>query len=555
MYQATDLYKRLVRQSARRQIMGGTITLASRETIDLTPRNVAEGGMEISCATSQQGAFTLGAAVIGELTLTLINHEKQFEAADFSGAVIRSSIGLLTQQKWDGTKTVEWVPLGVYTVDEAVKTNATVTITALDNMARFERPYSDSKLTYPATLKQIVTDACTVCGVTLAAPDFPGSGYTVSRRPEEKSITCREMLSYAAQLAGCYARCNREGALVVGWYDLTAAPYEPVGVQSSDVAAADIAVTGVQIIPQDSEAAPANSGGEGYVVKIENNPLAQNDLQVLVDALGTRLIGITFRPYTVQCLSDPSLDVGDTVRVTDRHGTIHTSFVSNISYAPDGSMTLTADAESKLSNVSTRFTAAEKLQEQVNKVEDAVTKQGTEISQTKQEIELKAYKDKLISLINISPETIKIKANRIEISGVITAEDLEGEGTTTINGANIKTGRIESVDGDWWLDLESGVVYLSKGTFAGRIEWGDNSYIDVNSKGQTVLKSNKGVSVVAPVLDVDGDVECTDIICRKIEFGGTSPTRDGYDGEVGITRSDGSKRVMLFENGIFVGYV
>ncbi|WP_050698044.1 hypothetical protein [Anaeromassilibacillus senegalensis] len=555
MHQTTELYKQLIRRTARRQIVGGTITLSSGETIDLTPRNVAEGGLEISCATSQQGAFTIGAAVIGELTLTLINHEKQFEASDFTGAVIRSSIGLLTQQKWDGTKTVEWVPLGVYTVDEAVKTNATVTITALDNMARFERPYSDSKLTYPATLKQIVTDACTVCGVTLAAPDFPGSGYTVSRRPEEKSITCREILSYAAQLAGCYARCNREGALMVGWYDIAAAPYEPVGIQSSDVAAADIAVTGVQIIPQDTEAAPVNSGGEGYVVKIENNPLAQNNLQVLADDLGARLVGFTFRPYTVQCLSNPSLDVGDTVRVTDRHGTVHTSFVSNISYAPDGSMTLTADAESKLSNASTRFTAAEKLQEQVNKVEDAVTEQGTEISQTKQEIELKAYKDELISLINISPETIKIKANRIEISGVITAEDLEGEGTTTINGANIKTGRIESVDGDWWLDLESGVVYLSKGTFAGRIEWGDNSYIDVNSKGQTVLKSNKGVSVVAPVLDVDGDVECTDIICRKIEFGGTSPTRDGYDGEVGITRSDRSKRVMLFENGIFVGYV
>lgn len=561
MYQATDLYKRLIRQSARRQILGGSITLTAGETIDLTPRNVAEGGLEISCATSQQGTFTVGAAVIGELTLTLINHEKQFEATGFTGAVIRPSVGLLTQQKWDGTKTVEWVPLGVYTVDEAVKTNATVTITALDNMARFERPYSDSKLTYPATLKQIITDVCTVCGVTLAAPDFPGSDYTVARRPEEKSITCREVLSYAAQLAGCYARCNREGALVVGWYDLAASPYEPVGVQSSDVAAADIAVTGVQIIPQNTEATPVNSGGEGYVVKIENNPLAQNNLQVLVDDLGSRLIGFIFRPYTVQCLSDPSLDVGDTVRVTDRHGAVHTSFVSNITYAPDGSMTLTADAESKLSNASTHFTATEKLQEQVNKVEDAITKQGTEISQTKQEIELKAYKDELISLINISPETIKIEANRIEISGVITANDLEGEGTTTINGANIKTGRIESENGDWWLDLETGEVHMSKGIFAGEIHWGTDNYIEQTRSGYTAISAKNSVSFFTPQLAVEGgdvrcdDISAIDITCRRIEFGGTSPTRDGYDGEVGITRSDGSKRVMLFESGIFVGYV
>lgn len=563
MFNTTNLYKRLIQQPGRRQMIGGTITLADGVTIDLTPRNVSEGGLEVSTATSQQGTFTLGAAVIGELSLALINHERQFETADFTGAIIRPTMGLLTQQKWDGTQTIEQIPLGVYTVDDADKTNSTVTISALDNMEKFERPYSDSDLTYPATLMQIVSDACAVCGVALATPDFPGSGYTVAQRPDEENITFREIVSYAAQLAGCYTYCNRDGALVVGWYDLSTTPYQPVGVQSSDVAAADIMITGVQIIPKDSNVASVKAGTEGYIVKIDNNPLAQDNLQDLVDTLAEKLIGFSFRPYTIECLSDPSLDVGDTIRITDRHGRQHVSLVSNIVYTPDGTMTVTADAESKLSNASTRFTAAEKLQEQVNKVEDTVTKQGTEISQNKQEIELKAYKDQIIATINISPETIKIKANRLEITGFVSFDDLENEGSTTINGANITTGRIESADGDWWLDLESGEVYLSKGTFSGEIRWGDDNYIEQNRNGDTIISAANDVTILIGgkhgKLNVAGDVTCDSVDCFHV-YGSTVEADElhaanGYTGEVGITRSDGSKRTMEFRDGIFLGYV
>ena len=563
MFNTTNLYKHLIQQSGRRQMIGGTITLADGVIIDLTPRNVSEGGLEVSTATSQQGVFTLGAAVIGELSLTLINHERQFEAADFTGAVIRPSIGLLTQQKWDGTQTIEQVPLGVYTVDDADKTNSTVTISALDNMEKFERPYSDSNLTYPATLRQIISDTCTVCGVTLATPDFPGGDYTVKQRPDEENITAREIVSYAAQLAGCYTYCNRNGALVVSWYDLSSTPYQPTGIQSSNVAANDITITGVQIISQDSNMESFKFGTEGYIIKIENNPLAQNNLQGLVDFLGEKLTGFSFRPYTLECLSDPSLDVGDAVCVADRHGGKHISFVSNITYAPDGTMTVSADAESKLNNASTHFTTTQKLQGQVNKVEDTVTKQGTEINQSKQEIELKAYKDQIIATINISPEDIKIKANRLEITGFVSFDDLENEGSTTINGANITTGRIESADGDWWLDLESGEVYLSKGTFAGEVRWGDDNYIEQNRSGNTVISAANDVTILTGgnrgKLDISGDVTCDSVDCSHV-YGSTVEAdelhaADGYTGEVGITRSDGSKRTMEFRDGIFLGYV
>ena len=141
--------------------------------------------------------------------------------------------------------------------------------------------------------------------------------------------------------------------------------------------------------------------------------------------------------------------------------------------------------------------------------------------------------------------------------------DLEGEGTTIINGANITTGRIESENGDWWLDLESGDVYLSKGTFAGEIRWGDDNYIEQNRNGDTIISAANDVTILTGgkrgKLDIAGDVTCDSVGCHYV-YGSTVEADElhaanGYTGEVGITRSDGSTRIMEFEDGIFLGYV
>ena len=42
----------------------------------------------------------------------------------------------------------------------------------------------------------------------------------------------------------------------------------------------------------------------------------------------------------------------------------------------------------------------------------------------------------------MSPETIKINASKINISGFVTFSDLSTSGYTTINGSNITTGTI-----------------------------------------------------------------------------------------------------------------
>lgn len=222
-------------------------------------------------------------------------------------------------------------------------------------------------------------------------------------------------------------------------------------------------------------------------------------------------------------------------------------------------------------NVVTLSSVVKPIQETIDGVQDnleeTTAKVQASIKQTESEIELCARKDNLISLINVSPEGIRIDANRLDITGVITAEDLEGEGTTVINGANITTGRIESESGDWWLDLESGEAYLSKGTFAGEISWGDNNYIKQFQSGETMLSADDSIHVMAPFLSVVGNIgcraltcnlnaECDNLICNtikcdNIEVDGTT----GYSSEVGVVMSNGKNANLIFKKGIYTGYV
>ena len=73
----------------------------------------------------------------------------------------------------------------------------------------------------------------------------------------------------------------------------------------------------------------------------------------------------------------------------------------------------------------------------------------TAISQTAEEINIEVSKkvgnNEVISKINQSAEQITINANKLNLQGYITATDLSGSGTTTINGANINTGTIQGI--------------------------------------------------------------------------------------------------------------
>ncbi len=372
MINTSNSYQSLIYTSGRKFCVEATITFKDGNILKLDDKDIIQGGVIIDDAVSHPNSFEIGSAIIGKLTLILNNLEGDFNNYNFDKAFIFIKIGLILLDS-----TTEWIPKGYFTVDEAVFSTSTVTITALDNMSKFDRPYKTSTLEYPATLKTILEDACSCCNTLFLEQDFLNSGYMVASRPTDDKITFREIISWIAQLSGSFAKINHNGELFLSWYNFENFKEEKkfadlVHNKSYDIATENIEITGIQIVPIDEEKQTYLSGAEGYVISIEENPLAQDDIERLASQIAQKLIGFSFRPFTAESLSNPAVEAGDVAMITDRKGNEYKTILSTISFTIGSFETYTADAESKNSKESTRYKASTKT---VQAVKTEVEKQ------------------------------------------------------------------------------------------------------------------------------------------------------------------------------------
>lgn len=361
MINTSNLYKEKIYESGRKFHAKARIEFPDETVLEITDEDIMQGGISIEDCVSPSNSFEIGSAIINELKLTLHNPDEKFSSYIFEKALINLQIGLELD-----IDNIEWLSKGYFTVDESVFSSSTVTITALDNMHKFDKPYTKSELHYPATLFEILQDACNCCGVVLNTQTFLNYDYVAQTRPEDEKITFREIVAWIAQLSGNFARVNYNGTLDLFWYDYS--KFEDIEadiarinrVKSYEIAVDDITVTGIQIIPMDEESTPYLSGEEGYIISIEENPLVQCDIEELTASLGQKLNGFTFRPFTTDALSNPAIEAGDVALITDRKGNNYKSFISSLSYTFGNFETFRADAESPNKKESTRYSASTK---------------------------------------------------------------------------------------------------------------------------------------------------------------------------------------------------
>lgn len=76
-------------------------------------------------------------------------------------------------------------------------------------------------------------------------------------------------------------------------------------------------------------------------------------------------------------------------------------------------------------------------------LEELSSKMNMLAGKIKLEVAKKVGVNEIISYINMSPENIKIKANKIYLVGYVTVGDLESDETTIINNAHVTSGVIE----------------------------------------------------------------------------------------------------------------
>lgn len=292
------------------------ITLANSTVLHLTNEDLWEDGVRIEDSVSEDSKLEVGSAIINQCIVVLNNIEETFSEYDFAEAEVVISVGLMLS-----TGTEERFVKGRFTVNEQNYDSSLVTLTCLDHMNRFEKPYLESSLTYPATLTQIVADACAVCNVPMGSFSLLNGSVSISERPTDTTLTFRNVLAAIGQICCANARINASGQLEYKWYDLNQAIQIP-SLYTINTAMDDTVITGVRaVVLQNGQANEYKSGVDGCYVSIENNLFVTSDnAQTIVDTIATRAVGFRYRKANFTHLSDPHLEAGDTAVIQDGHG-------------------------------------------------------------------------------------------------------------------------------------------------------------------------------------------------------------------------------------------
>ncbi len=378
-----------------------TITLngTGRSTsVNIDSSQLWDNGFVVDDSTSNTGGFDIGSAIVQKFTLRLNNMYDDFTECDFTGAVISNvkvSLDLGDKQ--------ESVSKGIFTVNDTSYDGDIITLECLDNMHKFDISYEKSNLTYPATLLQIVQDACRCCGVTLATDSlqFEYYNYVIQEKPDDSTITFRDVLTWVGQISGHFWKCNKSGQLSAGWYnmsDLSAGKnihtLQTNVVTDVNVDMDDVVITCIRIVTEDenSNQVTFQSGSDGYAVVIDSNKFINKDNAAeIASMVGGRVVGLRFRPMTVSSLQDPTIEAGDGAIVYDRKLKSYKTFFTNVVFSIDADNQMSNDAESALRNSAERFSEASKIYQDLKK---HLNKNKTEWEKAMEELE-KAMKEQV----------------------------------------------------------------------------------------------------------------------------------------------------------------
>ena len=86
----------------------------------------------------------------------------------------------------------------------------------------------------------------------------------------------------------------------------------------------------------------------------------------VMNILKSSVIGTTIRVYSLSCLSDPTIEAGDSIKVTDRKGRSFESFVTNCTFTLCGNQELSLGAETESENQYQRFSISDKIVSKAN---------------------------------------------------------------------------------------------------------------------------------------------------------------------------------------------
>lgn len=260
--------------------------------------------------------------------------------ADPGGSLQITAGDALTYYRQDdaGSRT----KVGVFYAEKPTRTKRnSYKVTAYDTMSKLDADFSGwlhaNRAQFPKTIWQLVQLACQRAGVALASSSLPINGSYSVQAFYADDLTCRQIISWAAEAAGCYAHMNADGKLQFLTYTdkRSTVKITPDGASNSTAYYADSlsyedyavkAIEKVQIRQSDSDVGVIypDSTTATNTYAVQGNLLlttgTEANLKSVVQNLYNVLKNVTYTPCKVSVPNSSGLACGQIVHVKDARG-------------------------------------------------------------------------------------------------------------------------------------------------------------------------------------------------------------------------------------------
>ena len=317
MYQSTAAFETLVQQDSRTF----KCLLTYEETSITTVRSIKfTGGSE------GEDDFSLGSAMSQYIEVTITG----------KGLVVEGT-EMLLQIGMDVNGKTEYISMGYFTAGKPKKTDDQITFTAYDRMMNTERTFSmNGTTTNTVTVLKKIAE---ITGVPVAT-----TGLTAISMKVPKGYSCREVLSYVAQLHGAFAVCNRRGQIELHTY-VDSAYKIGAGRYWGNFEHNDYAFNVTRMVCATGEDKNGTSisitAGSGTRSISLSNPFMT---QAVLNKILASFKNFSYMPGTLKMLGDPRLDPWDILTVEDLSGNTYKVPIMKLEWEYDGGLTYSVEA-------------------------------------------------------------------------------------------------------------------------------------------------------------------------------------------------------------------
>lgn len=379
----------------RNYYVTANVTLSNGTTLKLGKKDFYLSGNSL-VDSADSGDFPVGVAIAKTASLSLVNDDGRFDGYNFNAA--RFVIFLNVQL----SDRIETIKRGTYIVSKKPATASEISLSLLDKMHNADKAY-DSNLSFPCTVKELLSECCQQCGITLGDAVFPNADFQIQKAPS--NATYRTVIGMCAGIAGGNARIDEndllriitfdktftnttiyDGGAVKNWTggdNLDGGTLKPwttgtvidggtlsnndyhalFSIQNLQYDVDDVIVTGVKYVEDETE---YMSGQDGYVITIDNQLLSGN-AQAGVEAIGKQLIGLRMRPFSCDGIANGYATFGDSVEFIDTKNRAFRSFATNVEFVFGGSTSWSCSAKSAEEDVSEFIGGQQAVVEQAKK--------------------------------------------------------------------------------------------------------------------------------------------------------------------------------------------